>query len=491
MRKLLAGSLVVLFGALVVACGDPNYEVNQVSSALITYPVTAKGQVMWPDGSVYRPIAGARVYVMDQDPFVDEVIATGVTDSDGRFDLSGVGGDPKLFWQDLSETKPDVYVRIVLSNSRSVVETEVLGIDWSAKTSVRNNASGNLDFGTFAFAPGNGQSASILFAYAQVTYDNFTALTKEPLIPAHDGWLGMLYPCTLAAGVPFTTEESIHWPGGYTHWAAVYHEFGLRIRNGQDGDFAHFLYDVARFSYMQQHWSTKPTNEGFAFEQGWGLYHSTLLDPSEDAIFKSWSAVDGGDSVEGNVAAKIYQDAQACGGFNAMWQTLKSASIHSYAEFETALKALYPSCFGGTKPPIDIGDHTPILLPGVAPVALEPVVTAASSEAALLAPDLRAIQTALEARLAGRPPDHPAVRAERLAARRTFRDAILATYRTELARQRAAIDGAPAAAQAALRAELDRAAARLNAAGSADRLEADLLPRALAVPVIELRPAAR
>jgi hypothetical protein len=306
------------------------------------WPVRARGQVFWLDGSSWKPLSGARVYVMDSDVDQDDLIASGTTDAQGRFDLSGVGGDPKVpFVCDDACSKPDVYVKVELENARITVENEV-GFNRYATTSVRDNTSGLLDFGGFAFG-GDGANAAILFAKATEQYANFSA-TIGGLIPGHGGHLRILYPAYLAAGVPFTTEESIHWPGGYDQWNAVYHEFGHRIRHARDGDFSHFLADVVKYSYMQHHSYDKKTNEGFAFNEGWAEYYSTLLNPNARATFEQWTERPGGDSTEGNVAAKLLRHANQCGGIKNMWAALSSASIHSYQEFRNALARLFPGC---------------------------------------------------------------------------------------------------------------------------------------------------
>jgi hypothetical protein len=306
------------------------------------WSVRAKGQVFWLDGSTWKPLVGARVYVMDSDTDWDDEIASGYTDSQGRFDLSGVGGDPKVpFICDDSCSKPDVYVKVELENARITIENEI-GFNRYATTGVRDNTSGLIDFGGFGFA-GDGANAAILFGKATEQYANYSAKIGGN-IPAHGGHMSFLYPSYLAAGVPWTTEESIHWPGGYNKWKAVYHEFGHRIRHARDGDFTHFLSDVVRFTYMQQHSYDKQTNEGFAFNEGWAEYYSTLLDPSARTTFEGWTEHPGGDSTEGNVAAKLLRHANQCGGIKNMWAALSSTSIHSYQEFRTALVRLYPSC---------------------------------------------------------------------------------------------------------------------------------------------------
>jgi hypothetical protein len=327
-------TIVVALVALAFGAPVPAHAKN--------WDVCGKGQVMWPDGGTYRPLVGARVYLMDEDYDFDDEIARGFTDSNGRFNLCGRGGDPKA-WPVCDDTcsKPDPYVMVELENSEVTVENE-LGINRTFHTSTHDNTTGTIDFGTFA-SSGAGRDASALFAKAKQAYDYFTQQTGAR-IPSHGGRVRVLFPALLANGVPWTTEESIHWPGSYHDFSGVYHEFGHRIRHAKDGNYVHFLYDAVRFGYPRTHHSRLLTNEGFAFNEGWAHYFSSLLDAGDRETFSKWSAVSGGDSVEGNVAAKIVWLSDNCGGFKAMWPALGSRSIHSYKEFDAAVKARDPKC---------------------------------------------------------------------------------------------------------------------------------------------------
>ncbi len=303
------------------------------------WDVRGYGQVVYTDGAV-KPLKGAHITLLDIDVDFDDEIASGYTATDGRFDLSGRGGDPKFpFICDDNCSKPDPAVEVELENSLITVETE-LGFNWHATTPEHSNTAGTINFGTFQFASTDGRHAETLFARSLYQYEQVRSWLNSPgfLLPRHNGHMNVLFPAVLAAGVPWTTEESIHWPGSFTDFDAVYHEFGHRLRHAADGDFFHFLSDVARYSYMQQHVATKRTNTGFAFNEGWAEYFSTFLDAGERTTFSNWTTVTGGDEVEGNVAAKLKALSDLC-GFPVMWETLRSNTIHSFAEFDRAIRA--------------------------------------------------------------------------------------------------------------------------------------------------------
>jgi len=334
------------------------------------WSVRGHGRVVWHDGGASKPLISATVKLMDADVDFDDVAASGHTNGDGRFDLSGKAGDPKVpFICDDKCSKPDLYVEVELEGGHVVVETE-LGFNWHADTKERSNTTGTHDFGTFSFGGTDGSHAATLFGKGIEQYKAYQAAVGG-VFPRHNGKLGILFPAVLAAGVPWTTEESIHWPGGYTKFNAVYHEVGHRIRHALDGDFAHFLYDVARFKYAQHHSFDKKTNEGFAFNEGWAEYHATLLDAGVRNTFHKWSMLAGGNSVEGNVASQLTQLSDKCGGFKNMWAALHAGGIHSYKEFEAAMKKKFPSCGAPQMVASSALTRAPLLRTAIAPQTVD------------------------------------------------------------------------------------------------------------------------
>lgn len=330
--------------------------------------VRGYGRVMYynngASGGSYLPLGGARVHLIDDDGLVgDDTMKTGYTDENGRFDLTGSEDD---WWG-----KPDPYIQVELETSGggAIVESEILKINVTCSTPVRDETSGTINFGTFNCA-GDAKDASAIFARIRKAYAKFRAETGESTIPRHGGKAAALFPATFAAGVPWTTEESIHWPGGYRGFDAVYHEFGHRIRHAQDGDFTHFLGDVISYSYMQQHWNTKVTNEGFAFNEGWAEYNAAI-NGTED--YSGWNMVNSGsNSIEGNVAAKLWKASSACGGFRQMWGILKQGNIHGWPTFaaklraafnaSAALRAARPTCLANVVAALEAPASPPTLL---------------------------------------------------------------------------------------------------------------------------------
>lgn len=289
------------------------------------------------NGGSTQPLVAARVTLKDDDGWLgSSTLRTGYLGADGGFDLSATADDG--LWQ--GKLDPFIEIELETSGGRLVVESEILKINVKCSTSSRSETEGTINFGTLACGGSEGKDASALFAHMKKAYDRFTATTGISSIPRHDGKAAVLFPVLFAAGVPWTTEESVHWPGGYRDFKAVFHEFGHRTRHAQDGDFGHFLGDVASYTYTQQHWLNKETNEGFAFNEGWAEFNAAQSDTSAASTLAGWTMVkSGADNIEGNVAAKLHRVSAACGGFGRMWSTLASGSFHRYTDFANKLKA--------------------------------------------------------------------------------------------------------------------------------------------------------
>jgi len=359
-----------------------------------SYNVCGKGRVVWPDDSTFKPLIGARVYLMDDDLGLDDELTSGYTDADGRFHLCGSGTDAYFCPFNKSWCKPDIYVKVELENSDITIENEIF-INRYAETPNFNNAVGTRDFGTFAFEEGNARDATVIFAKVREAYEYFKQQIGSR-IPDYGGRVRVKFPAYAANGTPWTSDESIHWPNGFRHFKSAYHEFGHRIRHAQDGGFAHFLIDVVRFGYARNHYPELFTNEGFAFNEGWAHYFSTLLDPDERQFFLAWKPQDhtGGDAVEGNVAQKILRLSENCGGFKKMWPALASKSMHSFKEFESAVKTRDPAC----EAPIMIGGLLPGAFSKRAAVALDKQTQAAARSRAATVKRLNARMTLLRDR---------------------------------------------------------------------------------------------
>jgi len=326
-----------------------------LSSALKAndYTVTVKGFVFGIDksrapGKQRFPLAGLKIELMDSDAdgsqIFDDLMGTAVVNADGSFTVSGKGGDPGSF----SFSKPDVYVRFVYNYYDKVRLTDELNRTRYTNTPEHdhNDFEGTLDIGTWEI--GNDLAAgeaSMCGVWEQVcrAWDNYVALMGEA---PKSGYCDVEYWSAIAAGTPWTNDNTIHWPIHYTSSAAA-HEFGHIIRHSFDGDRNHFNWDVTRFRYARNHsscdpscnnWSTESAdmNRGFAFNEGWAEFWS-----DENTCNPKYSS-----ECEGGVAHILKDLEQTLAKSNPqprklMCRVLKNnpGSIHSVEEFIAKLNA--------------------------------------------------------------------------------------------------------------------------------------------------------
>ncbi|HKO43794.1 MAG TPA: hypothetical protein VJU84_11010 [Pyrinomonadaceae bacterium] len=323
------------------------------------FNVRGKGRLMFRDGSDKKPLARVRVQLMDQDSDLDEVLKKGRTNANGEFDLSGHGEDD---WTVCSGCDhPDVYIKFILNEPHRVDVRNLWGFTHFGMTDVKEDVSGTINFGEVMF-DSDEKLYPLLFAYAQLQYTSFTELTGDEKVPRNDGLVGILVPEVLEGGVPWTGVEAIHWPGDFFEARSMFHEFGHRIRHAADGNESHFLGDAMLFRYARPHHARFHSNLGFAFNEGWAEYHSTLLDEDALKIAREWKMdEEAGDEMEGNVTNKLWRLSMLCGGFKDgfknMWVALKAGTgksidggpaaaqtgIHSYKQFRTMLKEKFPN----------------------------------------------------------------------------------------------------------------------------------------------------
>jgi hypothetical protein len=162
----------------------------------------------------------------------------------------------------------------------------------------------------------------------------------------------------ISFGTPYTTWDTIHWPGVDTDFDGFDHEFGHRLRHTADGGVVHFNNDATWYRYARHHELDEDTNLGFAFNEGWANYFRHLMQP--DYLDGPWNGQFKGDEVEGNVAVKLINLSRNCQsnafnhGFFEMWKALKAnpGTIHSFPEFFDAFLATKPPC------KLDIPIHT-------------------------------------------------------------------------------------------------------------------------------------
>jgi hypothetical protein len=359
-------------------------------SARADYTVHAKGRLVYKQAGQVKPVPRARVKLMDQDSDLDETMAAGKTDDNGNYDLTGKAEDDFTVCDGCDH--PDPYVKFIMFEKDRVDIHNIWGFTHFGLTNAREDKSGTIDFGTFRFEADE-ELYPKLFAYVQMQYAKFTELTGESRVPGYDGKVGVTVPEVFEGGVPWTGVENIHWPGDYAStndMDAVFHEFGHRIRHAADGDVGHFLGDAMLFRYARSHSMKDHSNLGFAFNEGWAEYHATLLDSGAKDYLAGWTSQEGGDETEGNVAKKLFDLSQQCGGFKNMWAALKAGTnksisggpaaaqtgIHSYAQFETQFKQLFPWCGKTVIDPSKLGGMDKIPLPK--PAAVAPTLTKAA-----------------------------------------------------------------------------------------------------------------
>ncbi len=115
--------------------------------------------------------------------------------------------------------------------------------------------------------------------------------------------------------------------------------------------------DAIAFTYARSHSWDLNSNEGFAFNEGWAEYHSTLFQKDVHDFVESWTPLAGAQRVEGNVAQSLLKLSDGCGGgFAKIWKALGAAKqntswvpnrkggVHSYQEFEDLFIAQNPGC---------------------------------------------------------------------------------------------------------------------------------------------------
>lgn len=326
---------------------------------------TARGNFTFTDAEGQpQPLADAQILVYDQGS--GRIVCASETDAQGNY-------APDY----CDEAGGTYYVKIVLETAGLIVD-QGYGA-WSGVTQPRPSVGGVADFGS-QFFNGDAATAASLFGLSNLQLKNF----QRQIGPMPGGLVRVLYPA-ITAGVPFTTDVAIHWPaasfpdiinGRYVSVLhAVAHEFGHRIRQSIDGSFGDFWDDVTGCSYLQQHTFEKLTNPCYAFNEGWAEYHAALFDPLETARVGHWfdmptypnnhgwdgshwgpqGVQPGGDSIEGNVAAELFQLSNACGGFRTMVQVLHSApkphrtkgAVHTYFDFWMGMQALQRQAGGG------------------------------------------------------------------------------------------------------------------------------------------------
>ncbi|CAH1794255.1 unnamed protein product [Owenia fusiformis] len=261
------------------------------------------------------PIADARVYIKDRElvGIYGKTIASGWTDANGGFSLSGRG-------RDVFDGKPDVYVQLDYNYQDKMMVKDRISSTRRYKSSWKKNFSGAFNIGTVNL---NDEHCKAYNHFRNAVRD-FISRAGRPL-PRSSVYV--VTNALIHGGTPWAMTQRIRIPSGYSLTGnTAKHELAHIARHTLDGSAAHFLVDVARYGYARNHNLYMSTNEGFAFNEGWAEYWAGDC---------SYTSGDGTDmKIEGNVAAALCKLAK-CKGHPAMWKTLEAnrGRIHSYNDF--------------------------------------------------------------------------------------------------------------------------------------------------------------
>jgi hypothetical protein len=310
---------------LLVAALAPLAVAPATADAAVNFQV--KGKWTCNNRGTVIPIAGARLELWREISWWpdDKVGTAGHTASDGSFNF-GVNAGSNF----------DLYVKLVLHDDRGVrLENWYSPWVWSTETSTTRSHAGVVDLGTWQISKndGKGTPKCAIWQGAHNAYANYRQVVgSNP--PSADYLIDADFPC---CGTPFTTRDTTRWPPGYQTgsgssapggpFSVSFHEFAHSVRHTLDGNFAHFLLDVARYGYARNHSACLVTNEGFAFNEGWAEYWARTPHTCGDGTNLSQ---------EGNVAAAL-TSLEKCLDRRRMVQVLRQSAggIHSFNEFRT------------------------------------------------------------------------------------------------------------------------------------------------------------
>jgi hypothetical protein len=303
---------------------------------------TYKGQFQCDDRGTVTPLAGMNVELWERGSpdflpveWVGHRVDQDFTGADGSFAMT------------TEDNNDNYFVRMALRDAHGVHLRDFWGInDWSVDTGQQRNDVPVRDYGGLLFStPGQSHKCAI-WAGVHGAYERYRAEVGADL-PTH----GVeLQADAVTAGVPFTPGTSILWPGGFPVGysgggddSITRHEFGHVIRHGFDGDFGHFLGDVATYNYLQNHEPCLHSNGGYAFNEGWAEFWAADFWPAPDC------GRPGDMETEGNVAAALQALMENCAGGKRklMVETLQRnpGTIHSFDQFKAALGCPEPKLF--------------------------------------------------------------------------------------------------------------------------------------------------
>jgi hypothetical protein len=325
------------------------------STSWAQFNVRARGRfVVTTNGGEEVGVGGAVVRLMDSDSDYDVEMASGVTDRDGNFDLRGSSGDS--YCADGSDCKrPDPYVRLFFIREGKVDVTDEIGFTHSCRTPVREETSGDIQFGNLSCS---NPSPSRLFVNALRHISLYRDQIGEP--PPGPATITIMYP----SPSNYCFYRTVHMKSGSD---TVLHELGHRVRHTLDGGVVHWNDDNVKYVYARaSHPDEEVTNDGFAFNEGWADFHRFMHDEDPNDISADWSGLRQ-DDVEGFVSHELLRRSRlVCDGtavgFKGMYLTLKRAGegrIHSLTEFNREFDRRFTNCRAAVRPDVRLPDRAP------------------------------------------------------------------------------------------------------------------------------------
>lgn len=302
--------------------------------ALVSFPAIFAKETITATGRLTcngKAIANSKITLRDDDLVKDEKMATGYTDANGNFRITGSGGDIAIRKK---KRRPDPFVKPEYSASGSFgalsVGPTINLLRKTDKTKTLDDRKGTVSYGTVNFNSDECK-AYLEFLKAMKDYKKDVGLK----IPGRT--LKVQTRVILQAGAPYAAYRTFRFPKNTKiDQETARHEMAHVVRHTYDGTAAHFLKDVGLFVYIRNHSCKKRTNNGFAFNEGWAEFYAG-----------SCSSVTGSATdykVEGNVAIALRKLKFDCGSsmFKMVNASIKNkGKIHSFAEYRKAHKALY------------------------------------------------------------------------------------------------------------------------------------------------------
>ncbi len=218
------------------------------------------------DNGIRRGVRRGTVEMVNRNdaPFPDEVCASGLTDNDGNFDLTGNCGD--LF------DGPDIRVRLVLNNNIVMVKPDnIFAGNFVFNSAVRNNVgAGTQNFNTLVITNrADAVQAHNLIMRAQQfmasqgeTMPKVNVLLDTPSGSRYSGFFSDLF---LSPGIPFDNEFT------------VYHEYGhhilVKLAESPAPDYDNGICDDP----SPGHCIFGPENGDIAWTEGWPNFFGVVL----------------------------------------------------------------------------------------------------------------------------------------------------------------------------------------------------------------------